>query len=150
VYSGWKDVNKSPSWVFYFALSLSNTPIISFAREHNLLDKMPFQHIVHCCKARTPVDAVKIYRASASSTSNKYKFGVQVPRGIKNAIQLDTKNGNNLWQEAIKTELKHLTDYHTFIVLDSVEAVSSGYQKITYHIVFDVKLDLRHKARLVA
>jgi hypothetical protein len=42
-----------------------------------------------------------------------------VPRGIKNAIQLDRKNGNNLWQEAIKTELKQLTDYCTFIVLDS-------------------------------
>jgi hypothetical protein len=30
---------------------------------------------------------------------------MQVPRGIKNAIHLDRKNGNNLWQEAIKTEL---------------------------------------------
>jgi hypothetical protein len=28
--------------------------------------------------------------------------------------------------------------------------VPSGYQKIPYHIVFDVKYDLRHKARLVA
>jgi hypothetical protein len=28
-----------------------------------------------------------------------------VPRGIKNAIHLDRKNGNNLWQEAIKTEI---------------------------------------------
>ena len=28
--------------------------------------------------------------------------------------------------------------------------IPSGYQKIPYHIVFDVKYDLRHKARLVA
>jgi hypothetical protein len=38
----WNDVNKTKSWVNYFALSLSNTkPIISFARNNNLLDKMP-------------------------------------------------------------------------------------------------------------
>jgi hypothetical protein len=39
----WNDVNKTKSWVNYFALSLSNPkPIISFARNNNLLDKMPF------------------------------------------------------------------------------------------------------------
>jgi Reverse transcriptase (RNA-dependent DNA polymerase) len=145
----WNDISKSQSWVNFFALSLSNpTPIISFARKHNLLDKMAFQHLVHYCKART--SAAKIHKASASSTSVKYKFEIQVPRGIKNAIQSDRKNGNNLWQEAIETELKQLTDYCTFIVLESGEAVPNGYQKIPYHTVFDVRYDLRHKARLVA
>jgi hypothetical protein len=55
-----------------------------------------------------------------------------------------------LWQEAIKTELKQLTDYQTFIVLDSGEDIPTDYQKIPYHMVFDVKYDLKHKARLVA
>jgi hypothetical protein len=77
-------------------------------------------------------------------------FGIQVPKGIKNAIDLDKKNGNQLWQEAIKTELKQLTDYQTFIVLDSGEDIPTGYQIIPYHMVFDVKYDLRRKARLVA
>jgi hypothetical protein len=96
--------------VNFFAFSLSNPkPIISFARKHNLLDKMAFQHLVLYWKARTSVDAAKIHKASASSSSVKYKFGIQVPRGIKNAIQLDRKHGKNLWQEAIKTELKQLT-----------------------------------------
>jgi hypothetical protein len=48
-----------------------------------------------------------------------------------------------LWNEAIKTELKQLTDYQTFIVLDSGEDVPTGYQKIPYHMAFDVKYDLR-------
>jgi hypothetical protein len=39
----WDDMNKSQSWVNFFALYLSNpTPVILFARKHNLLDKMPF------------------------------------------------------------------------------------------------------------
>jgi hypothetical protein len=139
------------SWVNFFALCLSNpTLVIVFAKKHNLLDKMPFQHLVNYCKAKTPVDTARIHKVSTSSSNIKYKFGIQIPRGIKNAIHLDNKNGNNLWQEAIKTELKQLTEYHTFIVLDSGEAVPNDYQKIPYHRVFDVKYDLRHKARLVA
>jgi hypothetical protein len=73
-----------------------------------------------------------------------------VPKGINNKIDLDKKNGNQLSQEAIKTELKQLTDYQTFIVLDSGEDIPTGYQKIPYHMVFDVKCDLIHKSRLVA
>jgi hypothetical protein len=39
----WKDVNKTKSWLNYFALKLSNPkPIISFARNNNLFDKMLF------------------------------------------------------------------------------------------------------------
>jgi hypothetical protein len=49
----------------------------------------------------------------------------------------------------IETELKQLTDYQTFIVLDSGKDLPTGYQKIPYHMVFDVKYGLRHKTRLV-
>jgi hypothetical protein len=88
--------------------------------------------------------------ASSSPTTVKYKFRIQVPRGIRNAISLDKKNKNNLWQQETDTELKQLTDYETFIVLDSGGGdIPREYQKIPYHIVFDVKYDLRHKARLV-
>jgi hypothetical protein len=59
------------------------------------------------------------------------------------------KNGNHLWQEVIKTDLKQLTDYQTFIVLDSGEDIPTDYQKNPYHMVFDVKYYLRHKARLI-
>jgi hypothetical protein len=70
------------------------------------------------------MEITRIHKASTSSTGIKYKFGIQVPKGIKNAINLDKKNGNNLWKEAIKTKLTQLTDYETFIVLDSGEDIS--------------------------
>jgi hypothetical protein len=35
-------------------------------------------------------------------------------------------------------------------MLQSGEDIPTGYQKISYHMVFDVKYDLRQKARLVA
>jgi hypothetical protein len=147
----WNDINKSQAWVKFFALSLSDpTPVISFARNQNLLNRMPFRHLIWNCKTKTPMKITRVNKASTCPTSIKYKCGIQFPKGIKNAINLDKKNGNNLWEEAIKTELKQLTDYETFMVLDSGEDIPKGYQKIPYHIVFDVKYDLRHKVRLVA
>jgi hypothetical protein len=111
---------------------------------------MEFCHLTQYCRLNTPVDIARIHKILLSPAGIKYKFDIQVPRGIKNAINLDKKNGNQLWQEAIKTYLKLLTNYQTFIVLDSGEDIPTGYQKIPYHMVFDVKYELKHKIRLVA
>jgi hypothetical protein len=72
---------------------------------------MPFCHLTQYCRSNTAVDIVRILKVSTSPAGIKYKFGIQFPKGIKNAIDLDKKNGNQLWQEAIKTELKQLKHY---------------------------------------
>jgi hypothetical protein len=94
---------------------------------------MPFCHLTQYCRSNTAVDITRILKVSTSPTGIKYKFGIQVPKVIKISIDLDKKNRNQLWQEAIKTELKQLTDYQTFIVLDSGEDIPTSYQKIPYH-----------------
>jgi hypothetical protein len=147
----WNDINKTKSWVNNFALSVSNPkPTISFARNNSLLDKMPFCHLTQYSSSNTAVDIARILKVSTRPAGIKYKFGIQVPKGIKNEIDLYKKNGNQLWQEDIKTELKQLTDYQTFIVLDSGKDILTGNQKIPRHMIFDVKYDLRRKSRLVA
>jgi hypothetical protein len=60
------------------------------------------------------MDLAKTRHVSSSPTTVLYKFEIQVLRRIKNAVNLDRKNKNNLWQEAIETELEHLTHYETF------------------------------------
>jgi hypothetical protein len=101
--------------VNYFALSLSNPkPIISFARNNNLLDKMPFCHLTQYCRSNTAVHIARILEISTSPAVIKYKFGIKVPKEIKSAIDLDKKNRNQSWQESITTKLKQLTDYQTF------------------------------------
>ena len=82
-------------------------------------------------------------------TSSIFKFGVQVPRNHKEAMQLDEKNGNTLWADAEAKELNQIDEYGTF--RDVGKGVHpSGYMKISAHLVYDVKPDLRRKARLVA
>ena len=57
-------------------------------------------------------------------------------------------NGNHLWEEATKKELTQMDDFNVFRFLNQGESIDD-YQKLPYHMVFDVKFDLRRKARLV-
>jgi hypothetical protein len=80
----------------------------------------------------------------------QFKYGVQVPRNIKQAIDFDKSNNNTLWQDSIKLEIKALTDLECFDFKDPEYKCGSEYQKTTLTMIFGVKQDLRHKARLVA
>ena len=83
-------------------------------------------------------------------TKPVYMYGFLVPRNYDQALELDISNGNTKWQDAIDTELFQIDDYDTFI--DKGEGYRPGidYKKIKVHLIFAVKHDGRHKARLVA
>ena len=55
-------------------------------------------------------------RACAAKTANgsHMKFGIEVPKSFKDALRIDSVNGNKLWEETIKTELKQINSYNTF------------------------------------
>ena len=86
----------------------------------------------------------------ASKLEPKFKFGIEVAKSPKHALQLDEKDDKNLWKEAIQTELDQINEYKTFRILDDHKYTPVGYKRIPYHFVFDVKIDARRKARLVA
>jgi Reverse transcriptase (RNA-dependent DNA polymerase) len=77
------------------------------------------------------------------------QFGIQVPRNVKEAYELDAKNGNTKWQDAIKEEVDAVLMLITFIDHGKIPYLE-GYKNIIVHFVFDIKHGLRHKARLVA
>ena len=65
------------------------------------------------------------------------------------AEQLDKESGNTMWADAIKKELAEIDECDVFKPLPSGVKAPIGYKRIPYHFVFDVKFDLRRKARLV-
>jgi hypothetical protein len=79
-------------------------------------------------------------------------FGYQIPRHYKEAMELDQRNGNTLWGDAIALELTQLKEYDTFQSVGHKDTarIPDGYKKIRVHLVFAVKQDGRHKARMVA
>lgn len=67
---------------------------------------------------------------------------------MEEALKLDKINGYNLWSKAIGKEIGNVRV--AFLIIEENEPIPTGSKLIDYHIVFDVKMDLTRKARLVA
>ncbi len=63
------------------------------------------------------------------------------------ALKIDERTGTNFWRKAIDQEMKNIMPAFEFIDGDDVPKL---YKKIDCHMIFDVKMDLTRKARLVA
>jgi hypothetical protein len=80
-----------------------------------------------------------------------HKFGVKIPKSVEEAKRIDDENGDTLWWDAICKEMKNVRP--AFEVWEKpISELPPGYQKITGHMVFDVKMgeNFRRKARFVA
>jgi hypothetical protein len=99
-------------------------------------------------------NVLKIRARIISAVNKRYlkrthKFGIEVPKSVKDAMRLDAENGNTLWMDAVALEIASVGV--SFKHLDDGEEVPVGYQYIDCHMIFDVKLDgFRLKARMVA
>ena len=84
--------------------------------------------------------------------------GYIIPRNYMEAMQFDSENKNSKWYDAIKLEMESMLEYKVFKVWDKasldkhkkVMNLNKDYHRIKVHLVFTVKFDGRHKARLVA
>ena len=122
-----------------------------YAKEHDLLETAGWKRFKPYVKNTKKVNRMTKQAVLSSMRHGvRYKFGVQVPKTPREARELDEKNGNKLWGDAIKKELDQLNEYGTFKSRGKGTRVPPEYQLIKVHFVFDVKHDLRHKARLVA
>ena len=83
-------------------------------------------------------------------TTEQLKYGVIVPRNVAQAYELDRLNGNKYWHDAIKMEIDSLIALECFEFHDNGFHPGKDYQWTSLTIIFDVKQDLRRKARLVA
>lgn len=75
------------------------------------------------------------------------KSGIKVPATIKEAITLDKRNGNTLWQDTIAKEMSNVSI--AFEILDDDQPIPDRWKPSSGHIVFDVKMDFTRKARWV-
>ncbi len=90
-----------------------------------------------------------VHRRTTRYLKKTHKFGIEIPKTVKEALALDRKNGNTLWVEAIAKEMREV--HIAFNILPDGGSAPIGYQKIPCHMIFDVKMeDFRQKARLVA
>ena len=124
-----------------------------YAKENNLLDLPGWRRFKAIAKRQKKFTRmVNQAKLRSFNTAPRFKYGFEVPRNYNHAVRLDERNGNTLWQDAVALELQQIDEYNTFEDYGhkSKAAPPPGYKKIRVHLVFDVKHDGRHKARLVA
>jgi hypothetical protein len=125
--------------------------VAKYAKEQGLLDTPGWKKLQKFARRiKKFLRMVKQAKLHRGPRGIRFKFGVQVPRNWKEAMEIDAKNNSTLWQDAIKKEMDQIAEYGTFRDLGRGATAPTGYKKITARLVFDVKHDLRHKARLVA
>ena len=110
-------------------------------------------------------DVMRKRNSIVSKVASRYwktthKFGIEIPKSVKHALQIDKDNGNRFWEMAIKKEMDKIRSMGTFERWEKGSAADlksgrkklPGYQRITCHMVFDVKMDgnFTRKARFVA
>ena len=91
-----------------------------------------------------------IARTKASYWAKTHKCGFEVPKNWDDCVRIDKANGNTLWQDAVRKEMK--TARPAFEKHGGTVEELIGYQKIELQLVFDIKLgeDFHRKARLMA
>ena len=78
-----------------------------------------------------------------------HKFGIEIPKTVKDAAKLDAKNGDTKWMDAISKEMTNVRV--VFDILKDGDRAPIGHKHINFHLIYDVKMeDFRRKARLVA
>ena len=139
----WDD--NSTSWLPLSTINESNPiQLAEYAVANDLIREPAFRWWVF----KVPKKRDRIINKARRCRKNKMKFGVEVPSMVQEALALDEKNGNHLWEEAIKKEMKN--SRMAFKLLGTDEKPPVGFAEITCHLVFDVKMDLTRKARYVA
>ena len=139
----WRD--GSSQWISLKELKESNpVEIADYVQANNLTNEPAFAWWVpYTIRKRDMIIAAVNKRVEKST----HKFGIKVPRNVKEAIALDRLNQNTLWQDAIKKEMSNVMV--AFEILEDDKELPPGYTKASGHIIFDVKMDFTRKARYV-
>ncbi len=90
-----------------------------------------------------------VYLRTTHYLKRTHKFGIEIPKTVNEVLALDHKNANTLWADAIAKETREVQ--FAFNILPDGGSAPIGYQKISWHMIFDIKMeDFWQKTRLVA
>ena len=77
------------------------------------------------------------------------KFGIKIPRNVKEALALDAESGTTHWRDAMTKEIASLVAMNCFTFHPPGYKPGPNSQKAPLRMIFEVKQDGRRKGRLV-
>jgi hypothetical protein len=139
----WKD--GSETWVPLKDMKESHpVETAEFAKARGIDDEVAFAYWVPYTLRKRDV-IIAAVKARARKVSHKY--GIELPTSVEHAYELDKKNGNTFWRDAIKKEMHNVGI--AFEILEDGENIPVGWKKASGHLVFDIKMTFERKARWV-
>lgn len=140
----WKD--GSTSWEPFKDMKESfPVQVAEFALSQGLMEEAAFAWWVKDVLSRKN----RIIRAMKSRYARKtHKYGIQLPKSVAEAYEIDKETSTDYWHRAIVKEMTN--NAAAFKFLEPDESIPVGSTWIPCHMVFDVKVDLTRKARYVA
>ena len=121
--------------------------LADYATNNNIADEAAFAWWVPYTKKKRKAIISKI---KSKYWQRSHKYGIRVPKSVKEALEIDKEEGNNVWRNSIEEEMKKIKN--AFKEYNGNVNDLVGYQQITTHMIFDIKLgeNFRRKSRLVA
>jgi hypothetical protein len=71
-----------------------------------------------------------------------FKFGIQIPSMVEEALALDEANGNDFWLQAIIKEMSNVRI--AFDVINKDDSPPVGCLRIPCHMIFNIKMIFTH------
>lgn len=139
----WKD--GSEEWIPLRVMKESHpVEVAEFAKARSISDEPAFAWWVpYTLKKREVI--LSAVKSRLRKTTHKY--GIEIPRSIEHAYEIDKRNGNHFWRDAIKKEMVNIGV--AFEILPAGKRAPPGWNKVTGHLILDVKMDFTRKARWV-
>ena len=81
---------------------------ISYASQNNLRKRKGWEWIQDYLDA--DADLVQMVHTYCVLTLKQYKYGIELPRSYKHALELDCQNGNTKWNDAIRLKISQMID----------------------------------------
>jgi hypothetical protein len=79
----------------------------------------------------------QISRKPGKYWHHNHKYGIELPKTVVGALEIDRQTGTILWRDAIEKEMQNNAPAFKF---GGNDVVPIGYKHITYHMIFDMNM----------
>ena len=139
----WKD--KSKAWINLTDMKEAHlVETAEYARARGISNEPAFAWWVPYTLRKREVILAAVKNQIRKTT---HKYGIKIPRDVEHAHEIDSRNGNTMWRDALKKEMYNVGV--AFEILDEGAHAPHGWKQVTRHLVWDVKMDFTRKARWV-
>jgi hypothetical protein len=106
--------NGEESWTRLDALWIQDPyPLITYAVKKKITKQSNWKWTTDYLRDdECMASMVRAFKATVHG--DKFMFGVEIPKSVRHALELDKANGNNLWKESIEKELEMINEFQTF------------------------------------